>query len=211
MSGAPDNDGGPWWNAGDSEFSGATPLFQHDGSPAAAAEPDAEAAAGREHAAAGNDTDPTSSDSGAGSPIMEALRLASALADWSEQTGLTDTLKALAAEAAESLSAQASTTAAPDGPESTADTEEVADDIDGSDPGPSRTLGHLWEVPSSDDDSGSTGSSCEFCPLCRGLDVMRTVQPQVAVGLAEAMASVTEALNTAVVAFTVNQRNKRYP
>jgi hypothetical protein len=90
-----------------------TPLFQHDGSPAAAAEPDAEAAAGREHAAAGNDTDPTSSDSGAGSPIMEALRLASALADWSEQTGLTDTLKALASEAAESLSTQASTTAAP--------------------------------------------------------------------------------------------------
>jgi hypothetical protein len=40
---------------------------------------------------------------------------------------------------------------------------------------------------------------------------MRTVQPQVAVGLAEAMASVTEALNTAVAAFTVNQRNKRYP
>ncbi len=214
MPGAPDNDGGPWWNAGDSEFSGATPLFPNGDS--AAAEADTDPAGGHEYPEAGSDTDATSSDGSAGSPIMEALKLASALADWSQQTGLTDTLKALAAEAAESLSAQASTPEAPDGPGSAAepqaaDSTDVGDDTEGTDPGLSRILGHLWEVPTSDDESGSAASSCEFCPLCRGLDVMRTVQPQVAVGLAEAMASVTEALNTAVVAFTDNQRNKRYP
>ena len=40
---------------------------------------------------------------------------------------------------------------------------------------------------------------------------MMKAPPERSRGLAEAMASVTEALNTAVVAFTVNQRNKRYP
>lgn len=193
MPSAADSHNDPWWNAGDSEFSGATPLFQRDDGSAEADAAAEAAAAGEGYARRSNDSDPAAeSDSGAGSPIMEALKLASALADWFQQTGLTDTLKALAAEAADSLATQSSTADESESPRPTEDQRSA--------------------VPTVGDDENAehtAGTSCEFCPLCRGLDVMRTVQPQVAVGLAEAMASVTEALNTAVFAFTVNQRNKR--
>lgn len=172
----------PWWNADDAAFAGATPIFD-DEQPSAPPPPDA----GSESAA------PPFTE--AGSPVMEALRLASAVADWSRESGLSDTLRVLATDVAASLA------------DSTAVTTEGSDEqeeAEGARPQPTLRL----IPPSSEQDSAGHAATCEYCPLCRGMDVMRTVQPQLAAGIAEAMASLTAALNLALAGLADNRRDQ---
>lgn len=174
----PSGDSEPWWNAGDDKFAGATPLFEGERAPADSAaeeEPTDSAPPGAD----GAESADTSAEGSADSPIMEALRLAAALSAWSEQSGLTETLRGLAAQAGEQLGSLADT----DNP-----------------------VLHL--VTEEHDEGGpSAGSTCAYCPLCRGVDILRVVQPQVAQGVAEAMASLTTALNAAVASFAEQQRS----
>lgn len=171
----------PWWSADDEQFSGATPLFEN-GEDDEAAEGNAPAA-GDESADAGAEAAPDDADSdagttadagsAAGTPIMEALRLAAAVAAWSNETGLTDTLRELAGEAAEQLTANPS------------DALPLAD---------APVVGSQHEA------------TCDYCPLCRSVAILRVVQPQMAQGVAEAMAGLTEALEAAVEGFAASNR-----
>ncbi len=156
----PDPDA-PWWSAGDDEYAGATPMFEG----AAAEEPGDEP---------GAPTGPGEAPQ-VGSAIGEALKFAAALTAWSEQSGLTDPLKTIAAEAADALS-----------------------DPDGA----AAAASEAAEVPLLD--PHTTVVVCDFCPVCRGMDVVRQAQPHLAQGLAEAMSSLTQALNLAVESFTAS-------
>ncbi len=148
----------PWWSAGDEEYAGATPMFEGDEGPAEESAPPGPSASA--------EAPPV------GSAIGEALKFAAALTAWSEQSGLTDTLKTIAAEAAEALNA-------PDAP-------------------PADAAAPLLEPH-------TTVVVCDFCPVCRGMDVLRQAQPHLAQGLAEAMSSLTQALNLAVESFAASQ------
>lgn len=176
----------PWWSADDSAFVGATPIFESsDDQPTPA-----------DDSADGPDTTTRPDMSAAGSPVMEALRLASALSEWSRESGLSDTLRALASEAASSLS-DAGLVAT-----ETPDEDSGGDGASREDQ--QRTPLRLVDPPAGYE-GGAHESTCEYCPLCRGLDVMRTVQPQLATGIAEAMASLTEALTAALTGLTERQ------
>lgn len=174
---------GPWWNADDAAFAGATPIFD-DEQPSAPPPPDA----------GGESAPPPFTE--AGSPVMEALRLASAVADWSRESGLSDTLRVLATDVAASLADSAVQT--------TEDTDEPAEMAEEARPQPTLRL----IEPSAEQDTAGHATTCEYCPLCRGMDVMRTVQPQLAAGIAEAMASLTEALNLALAGLADNRRDQ---
>ncbi|MFI0431728.1 MAG: hypothetical protein ACH36H_01135 [Candidatus Nanopelagicales bacterium] len=157
----------PWWSADDEEFAGATPIFGGESEGAAA--PDGASAdedTAEDSRARAGDQQPV------GTAIGEALKFAAALTAWSEQSGLTDTLKTIAAEAAEALNDPAAE-AAP-------------------------TVAPVF-------DAHSTVVVCDYCPVCRGMDVLRQVQPHLAQGLAEAMSSLTQALNLAVDSFAASQ------
>lgn len=181
MTQPPERERPPWWSANDEQFAGATPLF--DGS-------DAE---GAESAAAGSAPSDASADGSgsAGSAITEALRLAAAVTAWSNESGLTDTLREIANEATETLSAMAS------GGETTSEDGSTASTSAANDTQPSSADSQQWFAHQ---------TVCDYCPLCRGLDVMRTVQPQMSQGLAESMASVTTALNSALESLAARNR-----
>lgn len=160
--------GSPWWSAEDDAFSGATPLF--DGQR-------------RRHPDEPPLVPPPPTVDDVGSPIGEALKLAGAVMRWSQESGLSETLEQLAGEAASVLaSAMADPTneAAPDG-ESAAKVTPLP----------------LHRVPGSSTDD-DTELVCDYCPLCRGVAMMRSVQPQMSQGISEAMASMTAALDYAV-------------
>ena len=125
-----------------------------------------------------------------GTPIGEALKLAGAFMQWAEQSGLSDTIRDLATEAVNALE----NSGRPDSP---------TDEPEASKP----TTIHAVPLHTA---AGAEGEQpllvCDYCPVCRGMEVMRTVQPQMSQGVAEAMASLTSALNYAVDGFVRRQR-----
>jgi hypothetical protein len=176
----PESDQPPWWRSDDETFAGATPLFE------------GEPRGGAEQSAGFSTGGATGDDSAVGSAISEGLKLVAAVSAWSDASGLTDTLRTIAAEATEALAtlnpddtapteAAPSETAATDGPESPAAAGEESATAHADAPQP---LPHE--------------SVCDYCPLCRGLEAMRVVQPQMSQGVAESMASLTSALNYAL-------------
>lgn len=195
----------PWWLAGDATYAGARPLFD----PAAA--PEAQGEVPTDHQSTDGDSGtprnarnqvPPSADA-AGSTIAEALKFAGAVAAWSNETGLTDTLKSLWEEATESMAATAQSAAG--APKSDAEPEAqdatTGPEQTGQDDAPPPV--HLRIVTSPTDETPTT---CDFCPLCQGYEVLRQVQPQMSEGLAEAMASLTAALNLALDSLSGQQR-----
>lgn len=168
----------PWWSAGDEEFAGATPLFDGVKRPHPDAEPP---------------PPPPKADS-VGTPIGEALKLAGAFMQWADQSGLSDTIRDLAAEAASAL-------------ENTSQTSEG----EGTGKAGTKPPTTIHAVPLHTAPTGEGEQPllvCDYCPLCRGMEVMRTVQPQMSQGVAEAMASLTSALNYAVDGFVRRQRHR---
>lgn len=119
-----------------------------------------------------------------GSPIGEALKLAGAFVRWSQESGLSETLETLAQEAAGTLA------------------EALApDESDDGDEGPREVHAIPLHRVRGDGSDGSDELVCDYCPLCRGVSMMRSVQPQMSQSVAEAMASMTAALNYAVDGF----------
>jgi len=186
----------PWWSAEDDAYSGATPLFGD-----------------RQRSSDDSEVPPPPMPEDVGTPVAEALKLAGAVMRWSEQSGLTDTLKQLAAEAAVALATETSSSDSPEPSRTTpedASAESSEQQADAADDGTTNvtpiTL-HRWATgDSGPDGAGEDVLVCDYCPLCRGLAVMRTVQPQVSGGLSEAMASLTAALDYAVEGFVRRQR-----
>lgn len=166
----------PWWLAGDATYAGP-PLFDPAAAPEAHGEEatDHESVDGDSGAPRGDRNQVPPHADAAGSTIAEALRFAGALAAWSNETGLTDTLKSLWEEATESMAATSESAAGAPGsgakPEGQGTTEgpEQADRDDAPPPV------HLRIVTSQTDDPPTT---CDFCPLCQGYEVLRQVQPQ---------------------------------
>lgn len=173
---SPGTAGSPWWSAGDDSFAGATPLF--DGQR-------------RRHPDDPPLLPPPPHVGDVGSPIGEALKLAGAVLRWSQESGLGETLEQLAGEAAavlaDSLSADT--------------TGDQADAGAPSDPPTNVTSIPLHRIGATEDGDEGTELVCDYCPLCRGMAMMRSVQPQMSQGVAEAMASMTAALNYAVEGF----------
>lgn len=166
--------GQPWWRADDDEFAGATPLFDGVKRPHPEAEPP-----------------PPPKAEPVGTPIGEALKLAGAFMQWAEQSGLSDTIRELATEAASALQ----------------DNGTPGDSDEGS-PEEPRPIHAVPLHTATAADGEQPLLVCDYCPLCRGMEVMRTVQPQMSQGVAEAMASLTTALNYAVDGFARRQRHR---
>lgn len=112
-----------------------------------------------------------------GTAAQEAVKLAGAVAQWAEQSGLADVLKGIAEQAADSVKAAArSASGATDGASSGAE----------GDAGESTA-----HVP----------VTCDSCPICQGVEMVKTMSPEAADGLTDALAAVTSAVRQAVDTF----------
>jgi hypothetical protein len=111
---------------------------------------------------------------GVGKATQEAVKLAAAVTNWANESGVADILKSVVEQAGDSLRSAASTFAA---------TEAATDSTDSTD---------------STDRDPHVAATCEVCPICQGVDVLRTVSPETASGIADAMALVTSALRQAM-------------
>lgn len=117
------------------------------------------------HAAFDDDEPPD----GVGSAAQEAVKLAAAVANWANDSGVADILKSVVEQAGDTLRSAAATASA------TAATATAAPDTEAHE-----TV------------------TCEVCPLCQGVDVLRTLSPETASAIADAMALVTGALRQAM-------------
>jgi len=114
---------------------------------------------------------------GGGKATQEAVKLAAAMTNWANESGVADILKSVVEQAGDSLRSAASTFGATE-----------ASGADGSATG----------ATDSEDSDPHVSGTCEVCPICQGVDVLRTVSPETASGIAEAMALVTGALRQAM-------------
>lgn len=114
---------------------------------------------------------------GVGKATQEAVKLAAAMTNWANESGVADILKSVVEQAGDSLRSAASTFGATE-----------ASGADGSATG----------ATDSEDSDPHVSGTCEVCPICQGVDVLRTVSPETASGIAEAMALVTGALRQAM-------------
>ncbi len=109
-----------------------------------------------------------------GTAAQEAVKLAGAVAQWAEQTGLAEALKGIAEQAADSVRAAArsasSATGGADGKEAVSEQEHSA-------------------------------ATCESCPICQGVDMVKMMSPEAAAGLTDALAAVTSAVRQAIDGF----------
>lgn len=114
-----------------------------------------------------------------GTAAQEAVKLAGAIAQWADQTGLAETLKGIAEQAAESVMSAART---------------ATGSGDSSDDG---------IAPDSEDSEAArnAASTCDNCPICQGVDIVKTMSPEAAEGITDALAAVTAAVRQAVDGF----------
>lgn len=105
-----------------------------------------------------------------GTAAQEAIKLAAAVSQWADRTGLADALSGIAMQTA--MGVQAAARAA-----SSAVDEDDDDD---------------------EDDADEDSITCDFCPICQGVSLLRAVSPDAATGVAEALFAVTEAFRSAV-------------
>lgn len=118
-----------------------------------------------------------------GTAAQEAVKLAGAIAQWADQTGLAETLKGIAEQAAESVMAAART--ATGGPDK--------DSAEGE-------AGETGAAQGADAQAHSS-STCDNCPICQGVDLVKTMSPEAAEGITDALAAVTSAVRQAVDGF----------
>lgn len=138
---------------------------------------------------------------GVGTAAQEAVRLAAAVASWASRTGLSDTMRGIAEQTAGSVRAAARAAAAgSEGGGRRAEGDEYAAS------GPPDSVGDGDQIDDGeevDDDEGEEPrivyeSTCDYCPVCQGMTLLRTVSPEAAEGMAEALAAVTDAVRQAV-------------
>ncbi len=139
---------------------------------------------------------------GVGTATQEAVRLAAAVASWASRTGLSDTMRGIAEQTAGSVraaAARASAAGQTDAGQWGDDTEEPADES-----GSAVLEAELLDDESRDADGEEDQprvvyeSTCDYCPVCQGMTLLRTVSPEAAEGMAEALAAVTDAVKQAV-------------
>ncbi|MFZ2383759.1 MAG: hypothetical protein WAV88_08510 [Candidatus Nanopelagicales bacterium] len=149
---------------------------------------------------------------GVGTAAQEAVKLASAVASWASRSGLSDTMRGIAEQTASSVRAAAARAAAagqdadeheqPDG--ETEDADAAAGDADEAildaelldDEVLARALGD--DADDGEEPRVIYESTCDYCPVCQAMTLLRTVSPEAAEGMAEALAAVTDAVKQAV-------------
>jgi len=136
--------------------------------------------------AAFEDDEPTE---GVGTSAQEAVKLAAAVANWANDSGVADILKSVVDQAGDTLRGAAATAAAA---ASAATSEARAKES---------SAGTSTDGSAQDGQPHAAGT-CEICPICQGVDVLRTVSPETASGVADAMALVTGALRQAMDTMT---------
>ncbi len=109
-----------------------------------------------------------------GTAAQEAVKLAGAVAQWAEQTGLAEALKGIAEQAADSVRAAARSASSATG------------DAD---------------VKEAGQEQAHSAATCENCPICQGLDMVKMMSPEAAAGLTDALAAVTSVVRQAVDGF----------
>ncbi len=171
MEAAPEPDQPPWWRSDDETFAGATPLFPRE-ERGDTDQPKGESADSPEGGSAGPSAGRSASDA---TPD-----------DYGVGSAIAEGLKLAAAVSAWSNASGLTDTLRSIATEAT----EALTTLETDDPPTSASSEAPEEIPHE--------SVCDYCPLCRGLDVMRTVQPQMSRGMAESMASLTSALNFAL-------------
>ena len=133
--------------------------------------------------AEGSDEQPNPGD--VGSAAQEAVKLAASVVQWAEQSGLNDTLRGLAEQATVTMRTAARTAS---GAAASAD---VDDEVD-----------VVFEEPGESPHTAASGehqrTTCDTCPICQGVDLLKTVSPEAANGITEALAAVTAAVKQAV-------------
>lgn len=129
---------------------------------------------------------------GNGSATQEAVKLAAALSEWASKSGLAATLKGFAEETkggvkmAADLAAQASRTAT----SKAAGSRNGFVDIEIEEAVPEPFL------------------TCDSCPVCQGLAILREVSPEAAAGMAEALSAVTEVFKQTVETMSHQEKPK---
>lgn len=113
---------------------------------------------------------------------QEAVRMFGVLAQWAEQSGLTETLKGIAEQTVSGVKTAAATAATAVVPDVADTHRESADD-------------ERADAAGSDSNRPTT---CETCPVCQGLDVVKTMSPETAENLNDALALVTTAVKQAI-------------
>lgn len=124
-----------------------------------------------------------------GTAAQEAVKLAAAVAQWAEQSGLSDTLRGIAEQAAAGVrtAAQAASAAG-----STDDDVDVVFEEPGEPPaGAAGTAGAAQGAQ-------HARTTCDTCPICQGIDIVKTMSPEAANGITDALAAVTTAVRQAV-------------
>lgn len=116
-----------------------------------------------------------------GTAAQEAIKLAAALSQWADRTGLADALSGIAMQTA--MGVQAAARAASSATDD--DHQDNHEDTAAAPPEPEALPGH-------------DSTSCDFCPVCQGVSLLRAVSPEAATGVAEALAAVTEAFRSAL-------------
>jgi len=127
------------------------------------------------HAASADDGEPNPVD--VGTAAQEAVKLAGALAQWAEQSGLAEALKGIAEQAASSVRSAAKAASSPSSGDDTPEADATA--------------------------AGEAGhpSTCDSCPICQGVDMVKTMSPEAADGITEALAAVTTAVRQTLDGF----------
>lgn len=110
-----------------------------------------------------------------GTAAQEAIKLAAAAAEWASKTGLTDAIKGLADQSA--MGVRMATKAA-----------HAGTDIPEWRPGTNDAdLGHEHDP-----------AVCDYCPVCQGMNMLRSVSPEAANSAAEALSAVTLVIRQAI-------------
>ncbi len=125
-----------------------------------------------------------------GTAAQEAVKLAAAVAQWAEQAGLTETLKGIAEQAAVSVQTAARAATTP-----STSRHEADEDVDVVFEAPG-------EPPHSQNAAEHDRTTCDNCPICQGVDFIKTVSPEAANGINDALAAVTTAIRQAVDGLT---------
>lgn len=146
---------------------------------------------------------------------QEALKLASTLSIWAEETGFANVIKGVAQQAVDGAQSMASSMTSNSKPSDESDSSDE-DDVDlagdefahlDDDPADG---GLVYFEPEGIDDSGNEHDhgqrvSCDFCPVCRMIEAFDDIDPETAAQLAEMMAVITDTLGAAVANLTGDQ------
>ncbi len=153
---------------------------------------------------------------------QEAIRLAAAVTDWADRSGLSTALRGIVdttgtnvRQAAERFFDEQSSVAVvdPDSADisvttSTIDRPTVTHGMDTS----TIDAAARWLRESQQESADSTAehsSTCEWCPVCQGVDALQVVSPELARGAAEALSAITASLRTAMESLATTAADRR--